>query len=83
MPLDIHFGNVILALSQMLSKALEIFLDSGVVCSVVAHEKFVVYLGYQIGENTTKPLHSNTEAIDQLLLPIDLKSLRGFLEKVH
>lgn len=46
-------------------------------------KKSVLYLGYTIGQNHVKPLKSNTEAIEKVQPPSDLKSLRSFLGKVN
>lgn len=43
----------------------------------------VIYLGYKISHNRVEPTRSNTEAIEKVPPPKDVKSLRGFLGKVN
>ena len=43
----------------------------------------VKYLGFEIERNTIKPLKSNTEAIERLTPPQNVKDLRGFLGKIN
>ena len=43
----------------------------------------IKYLGYEISRNSIKPLQSNVEALQKVLAPVDLKTLRGFLGKAN